>query len=125
MTGHDVARSFVAATWLIGLGVVLLVRQAMDRPWAQAWPLFIILVGVAGLISTLLEWRPGFANLWAFTWPVAWIVVGFLLLMSTTGNLGQDPGALIADYWPWLAVILGVWFVIGALIPGGRSPTRP
>jgi len=111
--------SFVGATWLIGLGVVLLVRQAMDLPWSQAWPLFIVLVGVAGLITRALTWRPGIANLWAFTWPVAWIVVGCVLLASTTGNLGQDPWSLIADYWPWLLIILGIWFVIGALIPGG------
>ena len=113
--------SLIGATWLIGLGVVFLVRQAVDLPWSQAWPMFVILVGVAGFVSTALTWRPSFGNLWAFTWPVAWIVIGSLLLASTTGNLGTDPGTLIADYWPWALVILGIWFVIGALIPGGAT----
>jgi hypothetical protein len=38
----------------------------------------------------------------------------------TTGTLGADPGSLIAEYWPWAVIALGVWFVIGAIIPGGR-----
>ena len=112
--------SLIGATWLIGLGIVFLVRQAADLPWSEAWPMFVILLGVAGLISTAFTWRPGIANLWAFTWPIAWIVIGAILLASTTGNLGQDPGSLIAEYWPWVLVILGIWFVIGALIPGGQ-----
>ncbi len=109
----------VAATWLIGLGIVLLVRQAADLPWGQAWPLFVILVGVASFVTTALDWRPGFAGLWAFTWPIAWIVVGSILLASTTGSLEEGPAELIATWWPWAAVILGVWFLVGAIVPGG------
>ena len=112
--------SIIAASWLIGLGIVFLVRQAADLPWTEAWPLFVILLGVVGLVTTAMSWRPGFANLWAFTWPVAWIVIGSILLASTTGALGTDPGSLFAEYWPWALIALGVWFVIGALIPGGR-----
>ena len=111
--------SLIGATWLIGLGVVFLVRQAVDLPWSEAWPMFVILVGVAGFISTALTWHPSFANLWAFTWPVAWIVIGSILLASTTGNLGQDPGSLFVEYWPWVLVVLGIWFVIGSVMPGG------
>lgn len=113
--------SLIAATWLIGLGVVFLVRQAVDLPWSQAWPMFLILVGVAGFVSTALTWRPSVANLWAFTWPIIWMVIGAILLASTTGNLGQDPGTLIADYWPWALVGLGIWFVIGSVVPGGPA----
>lgn len=112
--------SIIGATWLIGLGIVFLVRQAVDLPWSQAWPMFVILVGVAGTVSTALTWRPSLANLWAFTWPVGWLVVGSLLLAATTGNLGADPGQLFADAWPWAAVLLGIWFVIGAIVPGDR-----
>lgn len=112
--------SFVAATWLIGLGVVFLVRQAVDLPWSQAWPMFIILVGVASFVSTALDWRPALSGIWDFTWPVAWIVVGSLLLASTTGNLGTGPAEFIETWWPWAVVGLGVWFVIGALVPGPR-----
>jgi hypothetical protein len=110
----------VAGTWLIGLGVVFLVRQAADLEWREAWPLFVILVGVASVISTLVSRGLGVSGLWAMTWPVAWIVIGVVLLLATTGQLGEDPGSLIATWWPWALVGLGVWFLIGAVIPGGE-----
>lgn len=111
--------SLIAATWLIGLGVVFLVRQATDLPWGQAWPMFVILVGVASFVSTALSWRPSVGGLWDFTWAIAWIVVGAVFLASTTGNLPQGPGELIERWWPWVLVALGAWFLIGAIIPGG------
>ena len=111
--------SLIAATWLIGLGIVFLVRQATGLDWSQAWPMFIVLVGVASFVSTALTWRPSPGNLWDFTWPVAWIAVGSLLLASATGSLGQDPGSLVEQYWPWALVALGLWFLIGAIVPGG------
>ncbi len=116
--------SVVGATWLIGLGIVFLIRQAMDWTWGEAWPLFVILVGVATFISTLLTWRPGFAGIWSFTWPVAWIAGGLVLLASTTGRLGTGPAETIDTYWPWVAIVIGVWFVIGAFIPVGRGATE-
>lgn len=116
--------SITAATWLIGLGVVFLVREATGLAWGQAWPLFIILVGVASAVSTALWWRPSFAGLWSFTWPVVWIGVGAVLLASTTGNLGMGPGEWFGEWWPWLAIGLGVWFVIGSVAPGGRPQER-
>ena len=116
--------SLVAATWLIGLGVVFLVQRAADLPWSQAWPLFVILIGVASLVSAILDRRFELAGLWAFTWPVAWIVVGAVLWLSATGSIGQGPTDLIAEYWPWALVVLGVWFVIGAVVPSGRGLTE-
>jgi len=116
--------SIVGATWLIGLGIVFLVRQAMDWTWGEAWPLFVILAGVASFISTLVTWRPGFAGIWSFTWPVAWTLGGVVLLASTTGRLGQGPGETIEQYWPWAAVVIGVWFLIGAFVPVGHGPTE-
>lgn len=112
--------TFTAATWLIGLGVVFLVQPAMNWSWAVAWPLFVILVGGAGVVSALLYGPRNPSGLWALTWPVAWIVVGALLLASTTGSLTVGPGELVSEYWPWALVVLGVWFLIGALAPGGR-----
>jgi hypothetical protein len=112
--------SLVGGTWLIGLGIVFLVQQAMDLDWTQAWPLFLILVGVASLITTVIDRRPGRTGPWAFTWPVLWIVVGAIRFLSTTGRLGTEPGALIAQWWPWLLVGLGAWFLIGAVVPGRR-----
>jgi len=112
----------IAGTWLIGLGVVFLARQAMDLSWTEAWPMFVILVGVASLVTTMFDRRPGASGPWAFTWPIVWIGIGVLLLSSTTGRLGTGPGELIADGWPWLLVGLGVWFLVGAVIPGGSKP---
>lgn len=111
--------SIVAATWLIGLGVVFLVQRAMSVGWNEAWPLFIILVGVASFVSTAVTRPLSVAGIWAFTWPVVWTAVGVVLLMSTTGALGREPLDLVLEGWPWLAVGLGVWFVVGALLPLG------
>lgn len=110
--------SLTAATWLIGLGVVFLVQASSGWSWGTAWPLFVILLGVAGLVSTLLDGFRGVGGLWSLTWPVAWIVVGGLLLASTTGSLAIGPGELIERYWPWALIVLGVWFLIGAIVPG-------
>jgi hypothetical protein len=116
--------SLTAATWLIGLGIVFLVQRAANLSWSQAWPMFLILVGVATFVTTVLNGRYDFAGIWAFTWPVAWIVVGSILLASTTGAIGTEPGQLIADYWPVALVVLGIWFVIGAFVPSGRGLTE-
>ena len=111
--------SFIAATWLIGLGTVSLVREAAGWSWGQAWPLFVILAGVAGVVSTAVSWRRG--GIWAFTWPVAWTLAGVGLLASTTGSLSQGPGELIATWWPVAVIALGIWFLLGALFAGGRA----
>jgi hypothetical protein len=116
--------AITGATWLIGLGLVFLVRQVNDWSWNEAWPLFVILVGVATLITTLLTWQPGLAAIWSLTWPVVWIVVGILLLLTTTGQLGQGPAEFIDEYWPWAAVGLGIWFLIGAFVPVRGAATR-
>lgn len=110
--------SLVAATWLIGLGLVFLIRELGDLSWAEAWPLFVILVGVASFVSRAV--RGGFGLLeapWAFTGPIVWTILGVVLLGSTTGNLGAGPIELIEQWWPWLAVGLGAWYVVGAVVP--------
>ncbi len=113
--------SIIGATWLIGLGVVFLIREVMGWSWGEAWPLFLVLVGVAGAVSALVGGARGWNILWALTWPVAWIVIGKILLASTTGYLGVGPGELISTWWPWVLVMLGAWFLIVAFVPGGRA----
>jgi hypothetical protein len=116
--------SFIAATWLIGLGLVFLIREAADLSWAEAWPMFIILGGVGGFVSRAV--RGGFRLVdapWTFTGPIFWTIVGVILLQSTTGGLGQGPVELIEEWWPWLAVALGIWYLVGAIVPRGR-PTE-
>jgi hypothetical protein len=92
----------------------------MDLEWTEAWPLFVILVGVASFVSALFDRGSGLAGVWRFTWPVVWTVVGVVLFLSTTGQLGTGPVELVDQYWPWLLVAVGVWFLIGAIIPGRR-----
>jgi hypothetical protein len=114
----------IGATWLIGLGIVLLVQRAANLPWSQAWPMLVILVGVAMLVTGIIRRRWQYEGLWSFTWPVVWIVVGAVLLGSATGAIGTQPAELISTYWPWALVILGIWFVIGAFVPSGRRVTE-
>lgn len=106
---------FVAATWLIGLGLVLLVQRLLDIPWTEAWPLFIILVGVVSFVTTALDGTRGMSVLWAFTWPVVTIVIGAVLLASTTGVLAQGPLEMLLQWWPILLIVLGIWFLFGSL----------
>ena len=112
--------SIIGATWLIGIGLVLLVQRALDVPWTQAWPLWVVLFGAALLVTTILNGRFGLDGIWALTWPIVFIVVGILLLASTTGRLGGDVGTFLADAWPWILIGLGIWFVVGALLPIGQ-----
>jgi len=112
--------SIVGATWLIGIGLVFLVQRAADLPWVQAWPLWVILVGAALLVTALLNGRWDFDGIWALTWPIVFVVIGVLLLLSTTGTLGRDVGSVIGEIWPWVLIALGVWFVIGAIVPVGQ-----
>ena len=113
--------ALIAGMWLIGLGVVFLVREAADLSWSEAWPLFVILAGVASLVSTIVRGRSGLAGIWSLTWPIAWVAVGVALLLATTGSLGPDPGSLLSTWWPWALVVLGAWFLIGAVVPGGSK----
>ncbi|HEY8438771.1 MAG TPA: hypothetical protein VIK65_09190 [Candidatus Limnocylindrales bacterium] len=114
----------VAGTWLIGLGLVFIVRQAMELDWSEAWPLFVILVGVASFVTTAMNGVRGVSGVWSFTWPAVWIVVGIALFASTTGRLAQTPLDLVAEWWPVLLVAVGAWFVIGAILPFGARPNE-
>jgi hypothetical protein len=118
----------VAATWLIGLGLVFLVRDWMDLSWGEAWPLFVILVGVATLVTAFLGRRPILSRSWDLLWPIAWIAVGVVLLLSTTGRLAATPGELISNGWPIVLVGIGLWFLGSAFInrrPETRSLSLP
>lgn len=116
--------ALVGGTWLIGLGAVFLVRQAMGLSWTEAWPLFVILVGVASFITTIVDRRGASWTFWDLTWPIVWVGVGVALFLSTTGRLGTEPGELIAAGWPWLLIALGLWFLVGSIAPGGRRPVE-
>jgi hypothetical protein len=116
--------SLIGATWLIGIGLVFIIQRAAGWSWDQAWPLWLILVGAALVVSTIVNGRLEFDGIWALTWPIAWTAVAVVLLLSTTGTIGSGPAELIGTYWPRLLIALGVWFVIGAVLPSGRGLTE-
>jgi hypothetical protein len=117
--------SLVVATWLIGLGLVFLVREFANLSWTQAWPLFVILAGVASFVSRIAQGGLSLlAAPWALTGSIAWTIIGVVLIASTTGNLGKGPIELIDEWWPWLAVALGIWYLVGAVVPRGSGPTE-
>ena len=107
----------VAGTWLVGLGLVFLVRDWAGWSWGEAWPLFIILVGIGSLVSQLAGVERMPVGTWSLAWPLGWTLVGILLLMSTTGTLGVEPGELIARWWPIVLIAIGGWFLVAALWP--------
>lgn len=116
--------SLIAATWLIGVGAVFLIQRAADLSWSQAWPLFVILGGVGSLVTALINGRLDVSGIWGLTWPVVWILIGVVLLLSTTGQLGEGPAELIVEWWPVLLIGLGIWFVVGAVVPARGGPTE-
>ena len=74
----------VGGSWLIGIGLILLIKEATGWSWNQAWPLFIVLVGVAGVGPAIAD-RHGLYTAWTLTWPVVWIGAGILFLATTAG----------------------------------------
>lgn len=110
----------IGGTWLIGIGLVLLVQQGSGWSWDAAWPLFVVLAGAAGCISAVVRGSRGLGLVWILTWPVATLFIGIALLASTTGSVSVGPAELVGTWWPWAAVVLGAWFVVGAFVTGGR-----
>ncbi|CAN5574400.1 hypothetical protein BH23CHL7_BH23CHL7_10680 [soil metagenome] len=115
---YDHERLLIPAIWLIGVGGVLLIQQLSQWSWAQAWPLWVILVGVAGVISTLVRRSRSPAGWWSIGTPLAIALAGFVLLASTTGMIATTVSQLV-PLWPLAVIGLGTWFVVGALL------TRP
>jgi len=117
------AGAFVTAVWLIGLGVVFLLQQAWDLPWAQAWPLFVILAGIGSLASLAINARSLGRAFVGLAWPLLLVVAGVLFLLATTDNLGIGVGELIATWWPLALIAVGAWFLLGSIWPWGSHAT--
>jgi hypothetical protein len=107
-------RMAIIAVWLIGLGSVFLIKELANWTWGQAWPLWIMLLGVGSAASALLGRQGGASFVWSIAWPVAAVVVGLVLLGSTTGALAVAPTELLA-WWPVVVIAIGAWFLVGAL----------
>jgi hypothetical protein len=116
-------RMLIAAVWLISLGSVFLVQQYFNWSWTQAWPLWVLFVGVGTLGSAIFGRSQSAFGIWGIWWPLAVITVGIVLLLSTTGNLAVKPEELLL-WWPVVVVVIGVWFLIGALIARPNPATE-
>ena len=110
----------ITATWLIGLGVLFLVRDFLNLGWGEAWPLFIIWIGVGTLVSQLVRLGRAPIGAWSLVWPLAWIAVGSVLLLSTTQVIETSPGELIGEWWPVVPIVIGAWFLVAAVWPWRR-----
>lgn len=113
------------AMWLIGLGVVFLVREAMGLEWGETWPLFIVLAGVGTGVGALMAMAGRRIGLWAILWallvPLIMVVVGVLLFVDLAGLADIDAFGILARNWPFVLIAIGVVVLIGAVFPGQRG----
>lgn len=110
----------VGGVWLIGLGLIFLVQQAFELPWSEAWPMFLILAGVAGAIPMLFTRSYGPAGWVRWIWPILLVVLGVAFLLSNTGVWEVSVGELLRAWWPLILIGIGALFLIGAFTSGGR-----
>jgi hypothetical protein len=116
-------RMLIAAVWIISLGTVFLVQQYFEWSWTEAWPLWVLFVGVGSLGSAIFGRAQSALGIWGIWWPLAVIAVGAVLLLSTTGNLALAPDELVS-WWPVAIIGIGVWFLIGAVIARPTSAAQ-
>src|SRR5574338_313867 len=123
MTGSQ-RGAVIGGTWLIGLGLVFLAQQALDVPWGQAWPLFLVLAGVGTGVSALVGMagraRP-LAIAWALVWPLILIVAGVLLFLDFADLAPVDAWGLLLQWWPVILIALGALVLLGAMWPSARG----
>jgi len=113
--------TITAATWLIGIGAVFLIRDAAGWTWSEAWPLFLILAGVATGVSRIVWWPLRSATPWTLTSPLVLLALGIVFLLATTNTLGIGLGELVGRWWPVALIVLGAWFLLGAFWPRGAA----
>jgi hypothetical protein len=115
----------VGGIWLIALGGVFLVQQALDLPWSEAWPLFIVMAGLGVGASTIVGLWGHRANAWtvavALIGPAILLVVGLLLFVDVAGIADLDALDVLATWWPLILIALGLFVLAGALSSRGRS----
>lgn len=111
----------VGGIWVMGIGLVFLVREYLGWSWGEAWPLFVILAGAAGFISQLIAHSEG-PGLWGLVWPLVTAGIGVVFLLTTTGQLDISLGELVSNGWPWLLVAWGAWNLVAAFWPGDDAP---
>jgi hypothetical protein len=117
--------SLIGGTWLIAIGSVFLIQQALDLSWARAWPLFLVMAGVGSAASALIGLigrRTGpLVIAWALVWPIVLVAVGVLLFLDFAGLVQVDTLDLLARWWPVILIVIGLLVLAGAFWPRGRG----
>ena len=117
--------AIIGGTWLVGLGAVFLVQQALDVPWGRAWPLFVVLVGVGSGVGALVglagRRRSAWTLAWALLWPAIITTIGVLLFVDLAGLAEIDAVELLARWWPLGLVLIGGLVLLGAVMPRARG----
>lgn len=117
--------TIVAGIWLIAIGAVFLAQAALDLPWNEAWPLWVIAVGVGTGLSSLVALsgrrRSASIILWALVWPAIITAVGVLLFADLAGLADIDAVGILAQWWPLALIAIGLIVLVGALWPRQRG----
>ncbi|HEY6609290.1 MAG TPA: hypothetical protein VI277_08860 [Candidatus Limnocylindria bacterium] len=118
----------VGGIWLIGLGGVFLVQQAMDLDWSETWPLFLVLAGVGTAAGTLMAMAGRRIGAWTIISglfvPAILIGIGLVLFVDLAGLADIDAVGFLGRWWPVLLIAAGVVVLIGAVLPRQRGVTE-
>ncbi len=118
--------TLLGGVWLIGLGIVFLVQQALGLPWSRAWPLFLILAGVASVAPSMLGYGRGYGPPGIARWiaPIVLIGLGVVFLLANLGVLQVSAGELLRQGWPLILIAIGAVLLVGAVWPGQGRRAR-
>jgi hypothetical protein len=111
--------------WLIGLGLVFLVRELMNLGWGEAWPLFIVVAGVGTGVGSLMAISGRRISAWTIGWallvPLVLVLIGGLLFADLADLVAIDAFGLLARGWPLILILIGAVVLIGAVLPRQRG----
>ncbi len=111
--------------WLIGLGVVFLVHQALHLEWSETWPLFLVLAGIGTATGSLMAMAGRRIGPWTIVWallvPAIMVAIGLFLFVELAGLADVDAFGFISRWWPQILIAVGVLILIGAVLPRQRG----
>ncbi|HEX9124631.1 MAG TPA: DUF5668 domain-containing protein [Actinomycetota bacterium] len=110
-------RSILWALLLIGIGVVLLLRNAGTIPKdVRIWPIVLVAIGLWLFLERLLFggwWRGSFAG------SLVLVAIGGVFFLQDVGAISED-----LSVWPVILIAVGLAIVLSA-IPSRRRGTEP
>lgn len=112
-------RSVLWALLLIGIGVVLLLREsgAISKD-VRVWPLVVLVIGVWLLLERLLF---GSRIGEGFVWPLVLVAIGGVFFLQDAGAIGSD-----VALWPVILIAVGLGIMLSAIpVRGGGGGSVP